>query len=85
MSRTRPLFVDTNALVAVFNEDDEHHDRANAVLDGIGSGDLPYGPLFTWADKAEASSSASEASREGRSRHPPENRTSVGRPTPQHK
>ena len=47
MSRTRPLFVDTNALVAVFNEDDAHHDRANAVLDGIGSGDLSYGPLFT--------------------------------------
>jgi len=45
--RTIPLFVDTNALVAVFNEDDEHYEAANDVLDGIRSGDLPYGPLFT--------------------------------------
>lgn len=42
-----PLFVDTNALVAAFNEDDKHHDRAEAILDGIRDGDLPYGPIFT--------------------------------------
>lgn len=43
----RPLFVDTNAFVAAFDEDDERHELADAVLDGIASGDLPYGPLFT--------------------------------------
>jgi len=50
MSRTEravPLFVDTNALVAVFNEDDARHDEAVAVLDGIQNGTLPYGPVFT--------------------------------------
>lgn len=47
MSHPRPLFVDTNALVAVFDEDDDHHAPANAVLDGIRDGDLAYGPVFT--------------------------------------
>lgn len=47
MSEPRPLFVDTNAFVALFNEDDIHYDRANAVIDGIRDGDLPYGPVFT--------------------------------------
>lgn len=47
MTQPRPLFVDTNAFVAVFDEDDDHHDRANAVLDGIGDGALPYGPIYT--------------------------------------
>jgi len=45
--QTVPLFVDTNALVAVFNEDDAHHEVANDILDRIGNGDLAYGPLFT--------------------------------------
>jgi predicted nucleic acid-binding protein len=47
VSEPRPLFVDTNALVALFNEDDIHYDRANAVIDGIRDGNLSYGPLFT--------------------------------------
>lgn len=47
MSRTRPLFVDTNAFVALANEDDVHHEAAQAVRDGIASGELRYGPLFT--------------------------------------
>lgn len=47
MTQPRPLFVDTNAFVALFDEDDDHHDRANAVLDGIGDGALPYGPIYT--------------------------------------
>jgi predicted nucleic acid-binding protein len=47
VTQPRPLFVDTNAFVAVFDEDDDHHDRANAVLDGIGDGSLSYGPLYT--------------------------------------
>lgn len=47
MSQPRPLFVDTNAFVALFDRDDSHHEVANAVLDGIRDGDLAYGPLFT--------------------------------------
>ncbi len=47
MSVPQPLFVDTNAFVAVFDEDDDHHEAANAVLDGIRDGDLAYGPVFT--------------------------------------
>lgn len=42
-----PLFVDTNALVAAFNEDDERYDAATAVLEGLRTGELPYGPVFT--------------------------------------
>jgi len=47
MTEPRPLFVDTNALVAVFDEDDDHYESANAVVDGIRAGDLAYGPVFT--------------------------------------
>lgn len=49
MSRTTavPLFVDTSAFVAAFDEDDANHDAADSVLAGIRSGDLPYGPVFT--------------------------------------
>lgn len=42
-----PLFVDTNALVAYFAENDERHDEATTVFESIGGGDLPYGPLYT--------------------------------------
>lgn len=47
MSRPLPLFVDTNAFVALADEDDEHHDAAHAVREGIRDGDLAYGPIFT--------------------------------------
>lgn len=47
MSRPRPLFADTNAFVALFDDDDDHFDPANAVLDGIRDGELAYGPVFT--------------------------------------
>lgn len=47
MSEPRPLFVDTNAFVAIFDEDDDHHERATAVLDGIADRTLQYGPVFT--------------------------------------
>lgn len=47
MTQPQPLFVDTNAFVALFDEDDEHYERANAVMDGIRDGELAYGPLFT--------------------------------------
>jgi len=41
-TRSTPLFVDTNALVAVFNEDDAHHEAATDILDGIGTGEYAY-------------------------------------------
>lgn len=44
--RARPLFVDTSALYAHIDEDDENHERARAVFDGIGAGDLVYRPLL---------------------------------------
>jgi len=47
VTQPRPLFVDTNAFVAVFDEDDDRYERANTVLDGIEDGSLPYGPLYT--------------------------------------
>lgn len=47
MTHPSPLFVDTNAFVALFDEDDEHHAAANAVVDGIRDGTLAYGPIFT--------------------------------------
>jgi predicted nucleic acid-binding protein len=47
VTHPRPLFVDTNAFVAIFDEDDDHYERANAVLDGIQDGELAYGPIFT--------------------------------------
>lgn len=42
-----PLFVDTSAFYARTDEDDEHHQRARAVFDGIRAGELPYRPLYT--------------------------------------
>jgi len=50
VTQPRPLFVDTNAFVAVFDEDDDHYEAANGVLDGIRDGDLAYGPIFTSRD-----------------------------------
>lgn len=42
-----PLFVDTSAFFARFNERAAEHDRAQAVFQGIHAGELHYGPLFT--------------------------------------
>jgi predicted nucleic acid-binding protein len=47
VTEPRPLFVDTNAFVAIYDESDDHHERANAVIDGIEDRSHPYGPLFT--------------------------------------
>lgn len=47
MSEPQPLFIDTNAFVALFDEDDTHYERANDVLDAIRDRELSYGPLFT--------------------------------------
>lgn len=41
------MFIDPNAFVAIYDEDDDHHERANAVRGGIEDWSLPYGPLFT--------------------------------------
>lgn len=43
----QPVFVDTGAFYAWFKPDDNHHDRAKAVFEGIRSGDLPYRPVLT--------------------------------------
>jgi len=43
----QPLFVDTAALFARFNERATEHERARTVFRGIRSGGLDYGPLFT--------------------------------------
>lgn len=48
MPRDRePLFVDTAAFFARFNERAAEHERAQSVFRGIRSGELQYGPLFT--------------------------------------
>ena len=47
MSQPQPLFVDTNAFIALFDQDDTYHDRAKAVINGIKDQTLSYGPVFT--------------------------------------
>lgn len=42
-----PIFVDTSAFMAQYAEDDVHHDSAKTVFEGIQSGELPYGPVYT--------------------------------------
>ncbi|WP_122088698.1 type II toxin-antitoxin system VapC family toxin [Halalkalicoccus subterraneus] len=42
-----PLFVDTSAWYAIFDEDDAEHTRATAVREAIHSGDLQHRPIYT--------------------------------------
>ncbi|MFB6296232.1 MAG: type II toxin-antitoxin system VapC family toxin [Halobacteriales archaeon] len=42
-----PLFVDTAAFFARFNERAPEHERATTVFDKIRRGDVAHGPLFT--------------------------------------
>ena len=42
-----PVFVDTSAWYAIFDEDDGEHARATSVLNAIHAGDLPYRPIYT--------------------------------------
>jgi predicted nucleic acid-binding protein len=42
-----PLFIDTGAFFARFNQRAAEHDRARAVFQGIREGELQYGPLIT--------------------------------------
>jgi uncharacterized protein len=44
---TSPLFVDTSAWYAIFDEDDAEHTRATAVREAILSGDRQYRPIYT--------------------------------------
>lgn len=43
----QPLFIDTAAFFARFNERATEHDRARTVFRGIQTGELAYDPLFT--------------------------------------
>jgi predicted nucleic acid-binding protein len=45
--RATPLFIDTGAFFAYYNDRDEHHDTARAVFQAIRTGELPYSPLYT--------------------------------------
>lgn len=42
-----PLFIDTGAFIAWYDEDDQYHDSAKAVFQAIRAGTLPYRPLYT--------------------------------------
>ena len=42
-----PVFVDTSAWYAIFDEDDGEHARATSVRNAIHAGDLPYRPIYT--------------------------------------
>lgn len=43
----RPLFVDTGGFYAAYDEHDDHHEAADAVLEAVRTGDAPYGPIYT--------------------------------------
>lgn len=45
--RATPLFVDTGAFFAYYNDRDEHHERARTVFQAIQAGRLAYSPLYT--------------------------------------
>lgn len=42
-----PIFVDTSAWYAIFDEDDAEHTRATAVREAILAGDRQYRPIYT--------------------------------------
>lgn len=46
-ARAEPLFIDTGAFFAYYNERDEHHKTARAIFQAIRTGDLAYSPLYT--------------------------------------
>ena len=45
--RTEPLYIDTGAFFAYYNDRDEHHASARAVFHAIRTGELAYDPLYT--------------------------------------
>lgn len=44
---TKPLFVDTGAFYARFDEGSSRHDRTETIFEGIGRGDVLYRPLYS--------------------------------------
>lgn len=44
---TDPVFVDTGAFYARADGDDEHHEAAVRLFEGIRSGDVAYRPIYT--------------------------------------
>jgi predicted nucleic acid-binding protein len=46
-SGATPLFIDTGAFYAQFVETAQRHDRATAVFEAIGEGEVVYRPLYT--------------------------------------
>lgn len=42
-----PLFIDTGAFFARFNDQDDHHQQATAIFDATSSGTVAYQPLYT--------------------------------------
>jgi predicted nucleic acid-binding protein len=42
-----PLFIDTGAFYAWFDENTNRHERAATVFEGIEDGEWPYRPLYT--------------------------------------
>lgn len=46
-ARAEPLFIDTGAFFAYYNDNDEYHDRTRAVFHAIRTGELGYEPLYT--------------------------------------
>lgn len=42
-----PLFIDTGAFYARFVGTAQRHERATAVFEAIGAGEIPYRPLYT--------------------------------------
>lgn len=46
-AHAEPLFIDTGAFFAYYNDRDEHHERTRAVFQAIQSGELAYEPLYT--------------------------------------
>lgn len=46
-ARVAPLFIDTGAFFAYYNERDKHHETARRVFQAIRTGELAYSPLST--------------------------------------
>lgn len=45
--RPEPLYIDTGAFSAYYNDRDKHHESARAVFQAIRTGELAYDPLYT--------------------------------------
>lgn len=43
----RPLFIDTGAFYAFFDENAHRHERAAPIFEAIRTGEVPYRPMYT--------------------------------------